>query len=184
MDEKMEKTELKKSAKDKMIKKDEEITKLQADLNHWKNEYFKAYADMANLRKSMEKDQKDIYKYRIEGFVEDLIPVLDAFDFAFKVEPTNDELRNYLTGFQYVHNQLIQILTNEGIELIEPKIGDVFDLNNMQAVETIDDEGDENIIKKINLKGYRLHEHLIRPAMVVVSKHPAKDEKIEEEIKN
>jgi len=167
----------KKENKLKDKKQKEEIEKLKADLNHWKNEYYKAYADMANLRKSIEKDQQSIYKYRIEGFAQNLLGVLDAFDFAFKVEPTTKEMKNYLTGFQYVHNQLLEILKGEGIEEIQPVVGSKFDSATMHAIEIKEDDGEEDIITQVNLKGYKLHDHLIRAAMVVVTKHPeVKDE--------
>ncbi len=169
--------DLKKAYKDKLNKQEEEITKLKADLEHWKNEYYKAYADMANLRKSMEKDQREALKYRVEGFAQNLLQVLDAFDMAFKQEATNDVVKNYLVGFQYVYKQLINILTDEGIIEIEPKVGDKFDESTMHAVDTVEDDGEENIVKKVNLKGYKLYEHLIRPAMVVVTKKPSEDKK-------
>lgn len=176
--------DFKKAYKEKLGKQEEEITKLKADLEHWKNEYYKAYADMANLRKSMEKDQREALKYRVEGFAQNLLQVLDAFDMAFKQEATNDVVKNYLVGFQYVYKQLVNILTDEGIVEIEPKVGDKFDESTMHAVDTIEDDGEENIVKKVNLKGYKLYEHLIRPAMVVVTKKPCKDEKDDEKEEN
>lgn len=176
--------DFKKAYKEKLGKQEEEITKLKADLEHWKNEYYKAYADMANLRKSMEKDQREALKYRVEGFAQNLLQVLDAFDMAFKQEATNDVVKNYLVGFQYVYKQLVNILTDEGIVEIEPIVGDKFDESTMHAVDTIEDDGEENIVKKVNLKGYKLYEHLIRPAMVVVTKKPCKDEKDGKKEKN
>ncbi|MFA6755116.1 MAG: nucleotide exchange factor GrpE [Bacilli bacterium] len=151
-----------------------ENDELKGEVAKWKNEYYKAYADMANLRKDIEKDQKEAFKYRIEGFTSDLVNVLDAFDMAFKNEPKTDEMKNYLIGFRYVHNQMLDILDKEGVKQINPKINDKFDEKVMHAVETIDDEGEENLVKNVTLKGYKLYDHLIRPAMVVVSKHPAK----------
>ncbi len=176
--------DFKKAYKEKLGKQEEEITKLKADLEHWKNEYYKAYADMANLRKSMEKDQREALKYRVEGFAQNLLQVLDAFDMAFKQEATNDVVKNYLVGFQYVYKQLVNILTDEGIVEIEPKVGDKFDESTMHAVDTIEDDGEENIVKKVNLKGYKLYEHLIRPAMVVVTKKPSEDEKDDKKEEN
>jgi len=163
--------ETKKDLKDKQKFKDE-IAKLKADSEHWKNEYYRAYADMSNLRKSIEKDHQDVLKYRIEGFVEELLGVLDSFEFAFKTEAKTEEMKNYLTGFQYVYNSLINVLTNEGIEEIIPKVGDSFDPKIMHAVESVEKNGKEDLVDKVNLKGYKLHDHLIRPAMVVVTKHP------------
>lgn len=170
--------------KEKEISPEEQIKKLQADCEHWKNQYYQAYADMANLRKDIEKDHREALKYRLESFVDKIVGILDAFDMAFKVEATSPELKNYLTGFQYVHNTLLNVLNEEGVVTIEPKIGDKFDVNTMHAVETVEDEGEENIVKELTLKGYRLHDHLIRAAMVVVSKHPSSETKDESKEEN
>ena len=175
--------EEKKDKKDDKQLAEEQIKKLEADCEHWKNEYYKAYADMANLRKEIEKDHKEAIKYRLEGFIDKIVGILDAFDMAFRVQPTTDEMKNYLTGFQYVHNTLLNVLNEEGVVTIEPKVGDKFDATTMHAVELVDDEGEENIVKEITLKGYKLHDHLIRAAMVVVSKHPSAEEKKVEENK-
>ena len=179
----VEKTESKKELK-KENKLKEENAKLKADLENWKNEYYKAYADMANLRKSIEKDQQNIYKYRIEGFAQNLLGILDAFDFAFKVDPKTEEMKNYLTGFKYVYSQLIEVLKGEGIEEIVPNVGDNFDSSTMNAVDIkeVSLKEKENKVAQVNLKGYKLHDHLVRAAMVVVTKHP--EEKKDEEDKN
>ena len=69
-----------KEEKDKKNKKiqtlEEELAKLKADVDHWKNEYYRAYADTKNLRNNLEKEHSDIIKYRAMGFIEDLLPVL------------------------------------------------------------------------------------------------------------
>ena len=161
----------------------EELEKAKFDIEHWKNEYYKAFADMANLRKEIEKDHREAIKYRLEDFVDSLLGVLDAFDMAFKVKPSNPETENYLKGFEYVHKQLLSVLEAEGIQTISPNLNDKFDEKTMHAVDTVEDEGEENLVKEITFKGYKLHDHLVRAAMVVVSKHPTiKD--VEEENKN
>ena len=186
MENKEEKVQEETSATQKEDKKEErnveeELLKAKSDAEHWKNEYYKAYADMANLRKQIEKDHRESLKYRIEGFVENLLSILDAFDMALKNKPTTTEMKNYLIGFEYVHNSLLSVLENEGIQILEPKIGDKFDENTMHAVETTESDGEENLITEVRMKGYKLHDHLIRAAMVAVSKHPSpKDEKEED----
>ena len=186
MENKEEKVQEKTSATQKEDKKEErnveeELLKAKSDAEHWKNEYYKAYADMANLRKQIEKDHRESLKYRIEGFAENLLSILDAFDMALKNKPTTTEMKNYLIGFEYVHNSLLSVLENEGIQILEPKIGDKFDENTMHAVETTESDGEENLITEVRMKGYKLHDHLIRAAMVAVSKHPSpKDEKEED----
>ena len=87
---------MKASYKKKLAKKDDEIEKLKQEVEKWKNEYYRAYADMANLRKDIQKDHSEAVKYRIEGFVHDLLMVLDSFELALKNNPQNEETKNYL----------------------------------------------------------------------------------------
>lgn len=157
-----------KKEKKKVEKQAEELEKLKAEVEHWKNEYYRAYADTKNLRNSIEKDYKEALKYRSEGFIEELLPVLDSFHMALANEPTDPALKNYLTGFQYVYRNLVSILQNEGVSEIAPKVGDKFDSRTMNAVDTEEGEN-ENLVLKVYGNGYKLHDRIVRPAMVQVS---------------
>ena len=165
----LEKENPRKSFQKKLHKLEEEKEKAKADAEHWKNEYFRAYADTQNLRKQLEKDHMSAMKYRAEGFVDELLPVLDSFFAVLKNEPTDPNLKNYLIGFQYIYRNLTAALENEGVTEIAPKVGDKFSPETMQAVETVESEGEENVIVDVHVKGYKLHDRLIRPANVTVS---------------
>lgn len=149
-----------------------DLDKARSDAEHWKNEYYKAYADTQNLRKSLEEDHRSAIRYRAEGFVENLLPALDGFHMALDTPPKSEEIKNYLIGFQYIYNQIIKTLSDEGVSEIAPKIGDHYDATDMHAVDTISDPGPEGLILKVYAKGYKLHDRLIRPVMVGVSKRP------------
>ncbi len=167
----------KKSKEEKKLKElEEQLAKLKADSEHWKNEYYRAYADTQNLRKSLEKEHSDIIKYRAMGFIEDLLPVLDSFHMALANEPTSQELKNYLVGFQFVYRNLVNVLENEGVKEISPNIGDKFSDKTMNAVDVTVQEGEENLVTKVYAKGYELHGRLIRPAQVSVSKNKKEEE--------
>ena len=162
------KEELPKKEKKKLEKFIEEIEKLKAEANHWKNEYYRAYADTKNLRNALEQDYKKALKYRSEGFIEELLPILDSFHMALANEPSYPTLKNYLTGFQYVYRNMVAVLENEGVSEIVPEIGKKFDPNIMDAVDTVEGEQD-NVVTKIYGNGYKLHDRIIRPAKVQVS---------------
>ena len=167
-----------KSFQKKLHKLEEEKEKAKADAEHWKNEYFRAYADTQNLRKQLEKDHMSAMKYRAEGFIDELLPVLDSFYAVLKNEPTDPNLKNYLIGFQYIYRNLVSALENEGVTEITPKVGDKFSPDTMQAVDTKESEGEENLVLDVQFKGYKLHDRLIRPANVTVS---VKHKEIKEE---
>ncbi|MCR4912124.1 MAG: nucleotide exchange factor GrpE [Bacilli bacterium] len=155
----------------------EENEKLLADVEHWKNEYYRAYADTKNLRNNLEKEHREALRYRSEGFIDELLPVLDSFYMALANEPTDPALKNYLIGFQYIYRNLVAVLENEGVTEITPEVGQKFDSSVMQAVDTV--EGEDNIITKVYNKGYKLHDRIVRPANVQVSV-TKKEEKVEE----
>ena len=153
----------------KAAKEENKLEKLKADCEHWKNEYYRAYADMKNLRDSIEKDHREIIKYRAAGFVENLLPILDGFHMALSCETTSQEMKNFLIGFEFIYRNMVSVLENEGVSEVSPKVGDVFDPNSMSALETKFDEGKPNRVLVVKANGYKLHDRLIRPAIVVVS---------------
>ena len=106
----------------------------------------------------------------IQQRLEELLPALDGYYSALSIPPASDEVKNYLVGFQYIYNQITNVLTNEGVSEFEPKIGDRFDATNMHAVDAVEDDGEPNRIMKVYAKGYKLHDRMIRAAMVSVSK--------------
>ena len=156
---------------------EQEVEKLKADMEHWKNEYYRAYADTKNLRNNLEKEHREAIKYRAEGFIEDLLPILDSFYSVLANEPEDPTLKNYLIGFQYIYRNLVSVLENEGVVEITPEVGKSFDPNTMNAIDTI--EGEDGIITKVYSKGYKLHERIIKPAQVQVSLKPKQDENLD-----
>ena len=175
--EELKEEKIKDKDKKKIKELEEELAKLKADVDHWKNEYYRAYADTKNLRNNLEKEHSDIIKYRAMGFIEDLLPVLDSFHMALANEPSSQELKNYLVGFQFVYRNLVSVLENEGVKEISPNVGDKFSDKTMNAVDVTEQEGEENIITKVYAKGYELHGRLIRPAQVSVSKNKKEENK-------
>ena len=171
--------ELPKKEKKKVEKLVEEVEKLKADVEHWKNEYYRAYADTKNLRNNLERDYKESLKYRSEGFIEELLPVLDSFHMALANEPTDPALKNYLVGFQFIYRNLVSILENEGVTEISPQIGDKFDPHTMNAVDTVEQE-EENKVLKVYGNGYKLHDRIVRTAMVQVSVRPVENKENKE----
>ncbi len=159
-------------------KKEDSLTKLQKEVDEWKNKYYLVLADTQNLRKSLEEDHREALRYRSMGFLEKLLPALDSFYIALGPTPNTDEAKNYQKGFEFIYKQLNEALMSEGVKEILPKDGDTFDPKTMHALDTV--EGDkDNLVTHVYSKGYLLHERLIKPAMVQVSKKP--EEKKEEE---
>lgn len=171
----------------KELSKEEELEKslkeAQEESAKWKNEYYKAYADLANLRKSLEKDHAEALKYRAAGFLEEIIPALDNFYIALGAKTNSEEAKNYQIGFSYIYNQLVNALVNEGVKEASVKVGDAFDEKFMHAIDTVESEEEPNKVAIIHQKGYYLKDRLIRPAMVTVTKKRAEEEKKDDSTK-
>ncbi|MFA5236114.1 MAG: nucleotide exchange factor GrpE [Bacilli bacterium] len=147
--------------------------KLQAALKEietWKNKYYMVYADMENARKQNEKTLAESLKYRAEGFIENLFPVLDSFKIALDMKTDDEMLKRFLVGFEHIYRQMQYVLDNEGVKDITPMIGAKFDYKTMHALEVEYGEAEENTVVRIVARGYQLKDRIIRPSMVVVSK--------------
>ncbi len=172
----------KESSKEEQLEK--ALKEAQEESAKWKNEYYKAYADLANLRKSLEKDHAEAIKYRAAGFLDEIIPVLDNFYIALGAETNSEEAKNYRIGFSYIYNQLVNALVNEGVKEASVKVGDPFDEKFMHAIDTVESEDEPNRVAIIHQKGYYLKDRLIRPAMVSVTKKAEKKEEKKEDDSN
>lgn len=161
-----EKEEGKKGKKERKL--EERLEKAEAEAAHWKDQYYRMYADTSNLRKTLEEDHRNALKYRAEGFIEQLVPALDAFHSALNAPAPSKDAENYKIGFTYIYRQLVAALEGEGLKEIEPKIGDKFDARYMHAVDTVEAE-EAGLVVKVLGKGYQLKDRLIRPVMVAVS---------------
>jgi len=175
---------MKKDVKEETVSKKDYDTlselyqKANNEMGEWKNKYYLAYADTQNLRKDLEKDHQNAIKYRAEGFLDALLPALDSFYIALQTSPKDAEAKAYQQGFQYLYNQIENALFAEGVSEVLPKIGDTFDSTIMHAVDVKEGKEDGKILQ-VFAKGYKLHDRLVRPAMVSVSKKAieTKDEK-------
>ena len=163
----------KKVSRAKYEKLQEELQKAVADKDHWKNEYYKAYADTQNLRKALEEESRNAIRYRAEGFLDSLLPALDSFHMALEMPAPTKEAQNYQIGFTYIYNQIVASLAAEGVSEITPKAGDAYDVNTVHAVDHVETtEVKEGCVARVTAKGYRLHDRLVRAAMVYIAKAP------------
>ncbi|WP_422392712.1 nucleotide exchange factor GrpE [Mesobacillus harenae] len=145
------------------------ITELEMKLEETENRYFRLQADMENLRRRSRLDLEASSKYRAQNLISDLLPVIDNFERALKMDADNEQAKSILKGMEMVYNGLIAALKTEGAEPIE-SAGKEFDPHVHQAVMQVEDENFEpNTVVEEFQKGYKLKDRIIRPAMVKVS---------------
>ncbi|KPC98555.1 Protein GrpE [Geobacillus sp. BCO2] len=146
-----------------------QITELEAKLSEMEHRYLRLYADFENFRRRTRQEMEAAEKYRAQSLASDLLPVLDNFERALKIEADNEQAKSILQGMEMVYRSLLDALKKEGVEAIEA-VGKPFDPYLHQAVMQAEAEGYEpNTVVEELQKGYKLKDRVLRPAMVKVS---------------
>ncbi len=141
-----------------------------AEYEELSNRYIRLQADFNNFRKRTEKERESTYQYAAQELIGSLLPVMDNFDRALKVNIEESTLESLYKGVEMVYKQLMDVLQSNGLEEINA-LGEKFDPNFHHAVaQEENDEYEENTVLEIFQKGYKVKDKVIRPSMVKVSK--------------
>ena len=138
----------------------------------------RALADAENTRRRSIKDLEQSRKYGHISLAREMLSVVDSLESAVNSSPQNkdeltDEIKNFIVGVEMTLEQLKQVFNNHNISKIDPQ-GDKFDYNVHQAMfEKETDEVEPGLIIEVMQPGWSLHDRLLRPAMVGVSKKKA-----------
>ena len=166
-----EKAPKKKEKKQECCKNHEEIEKLKNELAQKEDKILRITAEYQNMRRRNEEERAKLLKYDGEEIVTSLLPILDNFEHAVKMDDSNldDEVSKFLSGFKMIYGNLIDILSKYEIKEIDC-LHKEFDETSMHAVLVDNDEKFENnIVLDVMQKGYMYKDKVIRPAMVKVN---------------
>lgn len=164
----MEKEEKHKNKKEEINKKEEF---LKEELQKEKEKNMRIQAEMINFKKRKEEETSNLLKYANEDLVSELLPVIDNFERAIKMDndDLSDDVSKFLEGFKMIYGNLINILNKLDVKEIEAS-GIEFDPNYHQAVLTEKDESKPSgVVLEVLQKGYMYKDKVIRPAMVKVN---------------
>ena len=152
---------------DKLRAKIKELEKKNVELlDSWQRER----ADAINFQKREEESKKEFVKFAKVDIIAELLAVLDSFESAFKNKEAWEKAdKNWRMGVEYIHSQFLSILTQNGLEVINP-IDQMYDYNRDEAVENVPVENKENDGKILDVVrvGYALHGKEIRAPKVKV----------------
>jgi molecular chaperone GrpE len=135
--------------------------------------WLRAKAETENVRRRAQEDIGKAGKFAVERFSGELLAVKDSLEAALANE--NQSAENLKAGVELTLRQLIAAFEKSGLAEINP-LGEKFDPHQHQAISQIeasDDATEANTVLTVLQKGYALHERVIRPALVVVSKAKA-----------
>ena len=154
------------------------IEKLNEEITSLKDQRLRAIAELENFRKRAEKDQSDALKYGISNFAKEIINIRDNIERAqssISEEAKNNEaIKSVIEGIDLIAQSVVSTFEKIGIKKIE-SLNEKFDHNLHQAMMEIENEELEpgTIVQEL-IPGYTLHDRLLRPAMVGVSKKSKK----------
>ena len=142
-----------------MLKKNpqSDIKKLIGQIEELDTKWKRALADYQNLEKRIGAQKQNYAKLASIGIVDKLLPVVDDLERAAKHIDDN--------GLKMVLSQFLQVLASEDVQVIEAE-GEMFDPERMDCVEMA--KGKKNEVVAVVQKGYRMGDHVIRPAKVHV----------------
>jgi molecular chaperone GrpE len=133
----------------------------------------RAVADLDNVRKRAEREITNAAKYSSEKLLGELLGVADSLDLGLAAAAKPEaQIASLLEGMKLTQKQVLSLLEKNGVKQVDPR-GQPFNPEFHEAVTMVPSaELPPNHVVDVMQKGYRLHDRLLRPAMVVVSKAP------------
>ena len=169
-----------------ILDKDEKTKEEQLveDVERLRDEKLRLLAEMDNLRKRSERDRVDAIRYGSFNLAKDILSPDDNLTRALDAIPEDDKksnsIKNLIDGLKMVQKEFSTILEKHGVKKIE-SINNKFDHNLHQAmVEIVNNDVDEGFVVQEMQSGYTMHDRLLRPSMVGVSKKEEKKDTEEE----
>ncbi len=151
-----------------------DVDKLKDEITTLKEEKIRLLAEMENLRKRFEREKIDSIKFGSVNFAKDILSPVDNLERAIlaidKDKNHSQTIKNLIEGLIMVKKELSKVLEKNGVKKIDT-LEKKFDPNLHQAMMEIEnDDLEEGIIVQEIQSGYTMHDRLLRPAMVGLSK--------------
>ena len=156
---------------------DQDIARMQEELEEARSEnsaaadmMLRLAAEMDNYKKRVAKERNSLIKYGSQSILQELLPILDNFERAIDSAGKLRDFDSFLEGVGMILKQMCDALERKGISIIKA-VGETFDPNVHEAVVHVaSEEYPENTVVEEFQKGYMLHDRVVRPSMVAVSK--------------
>jgi molecular chaperone GrpE len=145
---------------------EERLAALEAERDEYLNDLKRVAAEFENYRKRVSRDQESLVARAHERLVKELLPVLDDLERALAAAEEHEEAK-LEEGVRLVHRELRSALDREGLAEIETN--GVFDPHVHEALLTQPSDAAEGSVLEVIQKGYKLGDHVLRPARVVVA---------------
>jgi molecular chaperone GrpE len=150
----------------------ESMAALTAEVEKWKDLAVRTAAELDNFRKRSARDMQEARSYANADLLRGLLPVLDTFEMGLEAARIESEQSIVFQGLKMVQGMFTNLLKEFGVEEV-PAQGKPFDPNIHEALsQEASDTVPEGTILRVQRRGYKLKDRLLRPANVVVSSGP------------
>lgn len=127
-------------------------------------------AEMENLRKRAARDVENAHKYALQGFVSELLPIMDSMQLGLAAVGDTDNIRDLREGMELTLKMFNAALDKFGVRMIDP-LDEKFNPEQHEAVSMQEAKGKQpGTVISVMQKGYELNGRLIRAATVMVAK--------------
>jgi molecular chaperone GrpE len=158
------------STADRIASLEAELAAAREEARQANERVLRERADAENLKKRAAREQSDAVRYGTERLVRDLLPIVDNLERAVQVAQGGGNGKPLVEGLSLVLKGLLDVLARQGVTRVEAE-GMRFDPAHHEAVAHVESAKHEpNAVIEEHQPGYRLHERLLRPALVTVSK--------------
>lgn len=145
---------------------EETIAALEAQIQEYQDQFLRAKAEVENARRRSMEEVAKAHKFAIEGFAENLLPVMDSLNAALL--DGGEDLAKMKEGIELTLKQLMGALEKGRVLEINP-VGEKFDPHRHQAIAMVPAEQEANTVVTVLQKGYLIADRVLRPALVTVS---------------
>ncbi len=155
-----------------------QLEQAKAEAERYLNNWRRAEADFANYKKRVEQEREEVRRFANASLIINILPVLDDLERALSSLDARLAGLTWFDGIRLIYRKLQIVLENAGVQEI-PAEGQTFDPRVHEAIHYA--EGEEGKVLAVAQKGYKLHDRVLRPALVIVGKRVEKEEEHKEQ---
>ncbi|MDF2953465.1 MAG: Molecular chaperone GrpE [Thermodesulfobacterium sp.] len=173
----------KEEKKEESISVEEQLKQKEEEIKHWKEMALRYAAEVDNLKKAFKREKEEYYKFALETVFKEILPSVDNLERALEAFEQSENKEALKEGVELTLRSIIQTLEKFGLKQFIPSVGEPFVPHLHEALSTEEHpEIPNGSITKVYQKGYKLHDRIIRPALVCVcvGKKEEKEENLQQ----
>ncbi len=160
------------SAADELPDDAARLAQAEQELARHREAMLRMQAETENMRKRLTRDLEKSRKFALESIMKDLLQVRDSLERGLDMVDDSTTVDALVEGKELTLKMLNKVMNDHGLEVIDP-LGESFDPEWHEAMTMLPAaDQPENTVLEVLQKGFKLHDRLVRPAMVVVSRQP------------